>query len=198
MPTSGFRETSWDLSRFNLCQSRGPRKAHAADFADVGESTINARSALCDSVWTSRMINYSASRLLAKLSKLRQAKPSLGKPSSRRTTTPHLWESFRKLLDRLWLSHMWTLQEIILPQHAVILRDRYEWAVDDFLDLTKFVHDNQGEEDLGVYEEEHVIACIEGMEVELGGEANNRKMSYMQAKSRDLRIERSSRDLITY
>lgn len=95
--------------------------------------------------------DYSASQLLIKLSQLRSAQrsQSRGKPWSRLTTTPHQWGSFRKLLDRPWFIRMWTLQEIILPQRAVILSGRYAWEVDDFFGLVKFVHENQGESDLG-------------------------------------------------
>jgi hypothetical protein len=95
--------------------------------------------------------DFSASQLLNKISQLKAAQRSQprGKPWSRLTTTPHQWASFRKLLDRPWFIRMWTLQEIILPQKAIILCGKYEWEVDDFFGLVKFVHDNQGEEDLG-------------------------------------------------
>lgn len=95
--------------------------------------------------------DYSASQLLNKISQLKSAQRSgsRGKPWSRLTTTPHQWASFRKLLDRSWFIRMWTLQEIILPQKAVILCGKYEWEVDDFFGLVKFVHDSQGEDDLG-------------------------------------------------
>jgi hypothetical protein len=44
---------------------------------------------------------------------------------------------------------MWTLQEIIIPLRALMFCSKYEWGVDEFLGVIKFIHDNRGEEDLG-------------------------------------------------
>jgi hypothetical protein len=100
-----------------------------------------------------------AAHLLLKLSKLRDLRPLPGrgpdnspvekKPWSWYTTTPNQWTSLRKLLDRPWFIRMWTLQEIIIPLRASMFCGKYEWDVDEFLGVIKFIHDNRGEEDLG-------------------------------------------------
>lgn len=93
--------------------------------------------------------DYAAVNLLAKLSQLKLKQGSKAKPWTRLNTTPRQWDSLRKLLDRPWFIRMWTLQEIIIPRKAIILCGKFEWEVDEFFDLIKFISLNQGENDLG-------------------------------------------------
>lgn len=93
--------------------------------------------------------DYAAVKLLTKISQLKLKQESKAKPWSRLNTTPHQWDSLRKLLERPWFIRMWTLQEIIIPRHATILCGKFEWEVDEFFDLIKFISGNQGETDLG-------------------------------------------------